>query len=68
MKDDLCMEDDFRKKCYRYFNNIALILYTREIVFENKRETLEQKYEEVKEYYNQNEKINNRSFAARIKY
>lgn len=68
LKDGLCLEDDFRKKCYSYFNNAALIFYTREIVFEDKKETLESEYKKAKEYYNQNGKINNRSFAARIKY
>lgn len=37
LEDGLCRKDNFENRCYRYFNNSALILYTREIIFNEKK-------------------------------
>ncbi|PCS04649.1 hypothetical protein RU86_GL001608 [Lactococcus piscium] len=50
--------DNFKKKCYRYIRNAALILYIREVVFGEKKEDLQPLVKEIEEYYINGGKIN----------
>lgn len=63
----LTVEDDFEQKCYRYFNNVALILYTREIIFGEEEEALRPLYDLAKDYYQRKGKINNKFFTSKMR-
>ncbi|MBU7545443.1 hypothetical protein [Weissella cibaria] len=57
LQNGLKLEDDFEKKCYRYINNAALILYIREIVFKETEDSLKPIAEKVVDYYKRNKKV-----------
>jgi hypothetical protein len=58
LHDGLEETDNFKKKCYRYIRNAALILYIREVVFGEKKEDLQPLVKEIEEYYINGGKIN----------
>lgn len=60
--------DQFETKCYRYIRNVALILYIREVIFDERKEDLELLVYKAKEQYsNDANKINNVSFASEMR-
>ena len=58
LKNGLDETADFRKSCYRYFRNAALVLYTREVVFGESKEEIKLIFENVKKFYKDGGKIN----------
>lgn len=58
LHDGLKESDCFFTSCYRYIRNAALIFYIREVVFNEKKEDLQQLVEEVVDYYKNGGKIN----------
>lgn len=68
LKNGSSLGDNFKTKCYRYFRNIALILYIREEIFGESKEKLEPLYKKAKKYYkNKENQINNVKFAAEMR-
>lgn len=68
LKNGSSLGDNFKTKCYRYFRNIALILYIREEIFGESKEKLEPLYKKAKKYYkNKENQINNVKFAAKMR-
>lgn len=59
--------DNFYNKCYRYLRNAALILYINEIIFKEDKESLEGKFNMVKEHFDNESEINNVKLANSIK-
>lgn len=71
LNNGLGVEDNFEKRCYPYFNNVALILYTREVVLDHFKKDdpeLMKLFNQAKEHYQEDGKINNRSFASKMRY
>lgn len=68
LKNGTSLGDNFKTKCYRYFRNIALILYIREEIFGESKEKLEPLFKEAKKYYkNKENKINDVKFAVKMR-
>ena len=66
--DGLPEDTIFRTKCYRYIRNVALLLYIREEIFGESKEELEPLYKKACTYYkNEENEINNASFAAKMR-
>lgn len=59
LQDGLTKDDLFETNCYRYLRNAALILYIREVIFEESKEKLEETFNRAKKYYENNGRVNN---------
>lgn len=71
LENGLKKDDDFKRKCYCRIRNAALILYIREVIFEEFKEgdqELSKLFFEVKSHYENGGKINDVSFASKIRY
>lgn len=58
----------FKSTCYRYIRNVALILYIREIVFEEPEKDLQEFFDKAKSKYEKDpHNINDVRFAAEMR-
>lgn len=66
--DGMSKDADFKKNCYRYIRNVALIFYIREEIFGELPETLESLFNKAVDFYSdKSNKINNVSFASKMR-
>lgn len=65
LQNGLHLSDNFYVFCYRYISNSALIIYIREIIFDESRDALDSVVEQIISHYKQGNKINSSSRYAK---
>lgn len=65
IQNGLHLSDNFYVSCYRYIRNSALIIYIREIIFDESRDALDPIVKQIISHYEQGNKINSSSKYAK---
>lgn len=65
LQNGLHLSDNFYFFCYRYIRNSALIIYIREIIFDESRDALDPIVKQIISHYKQGNKINSSSRYAK---
>lgn len=65
LQNGLHLPDNFYVFCYRYIRNSALIIYIREIIFDENRDDLDPIVKQIISHYKQGNKINSSSRYAK---